>query len=88
LIALGAFLSFIVYYSNSIYLGIIGHFLNNFFASFFVYKYGKQDMETPRLSDSEILDAVIMIIATLVLFISVMILFYKLRFKKESVSVE
>jgi len=88
LIALGSFLTFIVYYSNSIYLGIICHFLNNFFASYFLYKYGKQDMETPKLSDSEILDAVIMITVSLVLFTSVMFLFYKLRFKKESVQVE
>jgi membrane protease YdiL (CAAX protease family) len=88
LIALGTFLSFIVYYSNSIYLGIAGHFLNNFFAAFYVYKYGKQNMDTPRLSESEIFDAVIIIIVSLVLFISVMLLFYKLRYKKESMQVE
>ncbi len=88
LIALGTFLSFIVYYSNSIYLGIVGHFLNNFFATFYVYKYGKQNMDTPRLSESEIFDAVIIIIVSLVLFISVMLLFYKLRYKKESLQVE
>lgn len=84
LIALGSYLSFIVYYSNSIYLGIISHFLNNFFAAFFVYKYGKQDMETPQLSGSEILDAVIMVIVSMLLFLSAMILFYRLRYRKES----
>lgn len=88
LIALGSFLAFIVYYSNSIYLGITSHFLNNFFASFYLYKYGKQDLDTPLLSESEILNAVIMIIVSLVLFTSVLILFYNLRYKKVSVNDE
>jgi predicted metal-dependent RNase len=58
--------------------------LNNFFASFFLYKYGKQDFETPHLSASETLDTVIMSAAALILFIGVLTLFYKFRYRGES----
>ena len=37
LVMLGVFLGFVVYCSDSIITGIICHFLNNFFAAFFVY---------------------------------------------------
>jgi membrane protease YdiL (CAAX protease family) len=83
LIILGTFLSFVVYYSNSIYVGMLCHFLNNFFAAYFVYVFGKEDIETPRLSQSETIDAIIFGISSLVLFVFVMYLFYKFRYKME-----
>ncbi len=88
LVVLGTFLSFVVYYSNSIYPAIVCHFLNNFFASFFVYRYGKQDIETPRISSSELLDAGMMIFVSLILFLSVMYVFYKLRYNRERIHAE
>jgi membrane protease YdiL (CAAX protease family) len=88
LIALGCFLSFVVYYSNSIYLGIICHFLNNFFASFFLYKYGKEDMETPHFSQSETMDVIITVSVSLILFLAAMFLFFQMRYKEREVEIE
>jgi membrane protease YdiL (CAAX protease family) len=48
LILLGFFLSYSVYYSNSILTGIVIHFLNNFLTAFLVYKYGKEGFEDAR----------------------------------------
>lgn len=87
LILLGFFLSFVVYYSNSIYTGMLCHFLNNFFASFFLYKYGKEDFEAPSLSGSEVLDTAVIALGSLVLLLLVMLMFYKLRYKKEAAEV-
>ena len=84
LVILGGYLGFIVYYSNSLYTSIICHFLNNFFASFFLYKYGKEDFQTLHLSASETMDTLIMTVSALVLFIGVLSLFYKLRVREES----
>ena len=88
LIALGCFLAFVVYYSNSIYLGIICHFLNNFFASFFLYKYGKEDIETPHFSQSETMDAIITVSVSLILFLGAMLLFYQMRYKEREAEIE
>ena len=83
LIILGTFLAFVVYYSNSIYVGMLCHFLNNFFAAYFVYMFGKQDIETPRLSQSQTVDTIVTGIISLILFVFVIYLFYKFRYKKE-----
>lgn len=45
LMLLGFFLSYAVYYSNSILTGIIIHFVNNFLTAFLVFKYGKEGFE-------------------------------------------
>ncbi len=78
---LGGFLGFIVYYSNSIFLGMLGHFLNNFFASYYLYKFGKQDFETPHLTNSEMFNTGVTAIISFLLFISVLYTFYKFRDK-------
>jgi len=76
---LGWYLGFIVYYSNSIWVGFICHFLNNFFASYFLYTFGKEDFETPSLAGDELTDTIVTGVFSLVLFISVIILYYRLR---------
>lgn len=48
LILLGFFLSYVVYYSNSILTGIVVHFVNNFLSAFLVFKYGKEGFEDPH----------------------------------------
>lgn len=48
LILLGFFLSYTVYYSNSILTGIVVHFINNFLSAFLVYKFGKEGFEDPQ----------------------------------------
>ena len=83
LIILGTFLAFVVYYSNSIYVGMLCHFLNNFFAAYFVYMFGKEDIQTPRLSHSETADAAITAAVSIILFVFVVYLFYKFRYKGE-----
>lgn len=81
LLMLGVFLGFVVYCSDSIYTGIICHFLNNFFATYLLYKYGKEDFQTPHISSSEKIDALIMAAVSLVLLASVMVMMYRLRTK-------
>jgi membrane protease YdiL (CAAX protease family) len=84
LIILGWFLGFVVYYSNSIYTGIVCHFLNNFFASYFLFVYGKDEFKTPEVSGSELPDTIIMTVFSIILFAALVFLFYKFRFKEEA----
>ncbi len=84
LIMLGVYLGFVVYCSDSIYTGIICHFLNNFFASYLLYKYGKEDFDTPRISSSQKMDAVILGTVSLVLIASLMIFMYRMRTIKKA----
>jgi len=86
LIMLGAFLGFAVYCSNSIYTSLLCHFLNNFFASYLLFVYGKEDFETPHISQSETIDAVMFFIVSLLLFGMVAYTMYKMRTVKEGVS--
>jgi membrane protease YdiL (CAAX protease family) len=79
---LGGFLGFVVYYSNSIYLGMLCHFFNNFFATYYLYKYGKQDFDTPRLTNSEVFNYGMTALGSLVLFLLVLFIFYKFRDRK------
>jgi len=79
LIILGSFLGFIVYYSNSIYTGVIAHFLNNFFASYYLYIYGKSDFETPHLTGDELTNTIVAVAVSVLLFVTTMWLYYRLR---------
>lgn len=79
LLILGFYLGFIVYFSNSLYLGILAHFLNNFFASYYMFVYGKTDFETPKLAGDELTDTVIAVILSVLVFASIIILFYRMR---------
>ena len=81
LVILGCYLGFIVYYSNSIFVGILCHFLNNFFASYFLYIYGKQDYETPKIAGNELTDTLVALILSTLIFSSIIIIFYRMREK-------
>lgn len=81
LLILGCFLGFIVYYSNSIYTGVLAHFLNNFFASYYMFMYGKTDFETPKLTEDEITNTIAAVILSVILFAGIIILYYRLRVK-------
>jgi len=87
LIILGIFLGFVVYYSNSILTGIICHFLNNFFAAYYLYAFGKENFDNPQLTGSESANALIASAVSIVLFAAVMVVYYKTR-EKESPAVE
>lgn len=82
LIILGCFLGFIVYYSNSLYVGVLCHFLNNFFASYYMFVYGKPEFETPRLAGDELTDTIVAVVLSLLIFTSIVILYYRLRVKQ------
>ncbi len=79
LVILGWYLGFIVYYANSIWVGIICHFLNNFFAAYFLYAYGRQDFETPNLTGDELTSTIAAGAASALLFVSILILYYRMR---------
>jgi len=48
LILLGYYLTYVVYYSSSIYTGIAVHFVNNFLSAYLVFQYGKEGFENPE----------------------------------------
>lgn len=86
LLILGSFLGFIVYYTNSLYTGIMAHFLNNFFSTYLLYKFGTEDIQTPKLSSSDIMDTLIFSFSSIILFVIVLYLIYKIGSKKYYVS--
>ena len=81
LILLGSFLGFVVYYSNSIFLGMFVHFLNNFIASYVLYIYNTTDINTPKITGKEGMDTMAIGLISALLFIFVIYLFYKFRTK-------
>jgi uncharacterized protein len=84
LVLLGWYLGFIVYYSNSIWVGVVCHFLNNFFATYFLYMYGKDEFETPRLTGDELTNTIVAAVVSVVLFAGTVIMYYRLRVKEPS----
>ena len=46
-----------------------------------MYVYGKTDFETPKLAGDELTDTVIALILSVLIFSSLIILFYRLRVK-------
>jgi hypothetical protein len=81
LIILGWYLGFIVYYSNSILTGIVCHFLNNFFAAYYLYVFGKENFENPKLTDSEVTNTLAASVVSFALFIIIILFYY--RFKEQ-----
>jgi hypothetical protein len=88
LIFLGCYLGFIVYYANSIWVGVIAHFLNNFFAAYFMYVYGTHDFETPLLTGDELTSSLAAGALSFVLFISIAVMYYRLRVPETVLSEE
>lgn len=83
LVILGWYLGFIVYYSNSIFTGVICHFLNNFLAAYYLYAFGKENFDNPHLTDSELTNALIAAVISFSLFIIVIVFYF--RFKDSEV---
>jgi membrane protease YdiL (CAAX protease family) len=79
LVILGWYLGFIVYYANSIWTGVICHFLNNFIASYTLYIYGKDEFETPNLTGDEMMNIIAAALISLVLFAGIILIYYRLR---------
>ncbi len=53
LIVLGVYLTFTVYYSDSIYTAVFVHFINNFISAGFVFFIGKESFDNPLAPVSE-----------------------------------
>ena len=83
LVALGFYLGFIVYCTNSIYTGMISHFLNNFFAAYFIYKFGKDEFDAPKVADSEVFNTAAAAAGGFLIFILVLFLMYRFRVKEK-----
>lgn len=85
LVLLGCYLGFIVYYSNSIWTGVMCHFLNNFFATYFLYVYGKDEFETPKIAGDELTNTIAAGVVSVLLFAGTVILYYRMRAKEQPV---
>jgi hypothetical protein len=76
LIVLGFYLSYIVYYSGSIWTGVAAHFINNFLSAYLVFRFGSENFDKPDEGFAENSILLISGIASLILFI-VIIAFIK-----------
>ncbi|RPI18368.1 MAG: CPBP family intramembrane metalloprotease [Ignavibacteriae bacterium] len=83
LMLLGFFLGFVVYYSNSIFTGMVCHFFNNFFAAFYIFKFGKDEFDTPHIANSETINTAISGVVSLVLFVIILLVYYRFRVKPQ-----
>lgn len=82
LIVLGWFLGFVVYYSNSIFTGMICHFLNNFLASYYLYVFGKENFDNPQLTASVTMNTLLAGVISLALFAVTIYIYYRFREKE------
>ncbi|MCX7878824.1 MAG: CPBP family intramembrane metalloprotease [Ignavibacteria bacterium] len=81
LVALGFYLGYVVYFSGSIWTGVICHFVNNFMASYFLYSSGKEEFETPDITGDKTLSILLVSAVSVVFFIYVLVSIY--RYGKE-----
>jgi uncharacterized protein len=82
LIVLGFFLTFVVYYSESILTAVACHFINNFISAFSVFKFGRENFAEPEFSGMQMFEFGMLGIVSLVLFIFLLIYIVKLYNKK------
>ncbi len=66
LILLGYYLTYVVYYSSSIFTGIAVHFVNNFLSAYLVFRYGKEGFENP---DGTIYDNMPLLVTGIISFV-------------------
>lgn len=71
LVLLGYYLTYVVYYSGSIFTGIAVHFVNNFLSAYLVFRYGKEGFENP---DGTIYDNMPLIVTGIISFVLFIIL--------------
>lgn len=72
LILLGYYLTYVVFYSSSIYTGIAVHFVNNFLSAYLVFRYGKEGFENPDGTIYDNLPLIVTGIISFVLFIIIL----------------
>jgi hypothetical protein len=84
LILLGFFLSYSVFYSNSILTGIFIHFVNNFLSAFLVYKYGKEGMDDPQGSFADNYGLLISGLVSFIVFLIILKIIKNLTAEKKN----
>lgn len=82
LVILGFYLTFIVYYSESIFTAVACHFINNFISAYSVFIFGKENFAEPEISGMHMVQFGIFGLISLVLFIFLLIYIVKIYNKK------
>lgn len=78
LILLGYYLTFVVFYSNSIITGIAVHFVNNFLSAYLVFRYGKEGFENPN---GTIYDNMPLLITGIISFVLFLVILRIIKYK-------
>jgi uncharacterized protein len=87
LIILGFYLTFAVYYSESIFTAVVCHFINNFISAYSVFAYGKDNITEPEISGMHLFEFGMLGLVSLVLFVFLLIYIVKIYNKKVQTSV-
>ncbi len=82
LIILGFYLTFIVYYSESILTAVVCHFINNFMSAYSVFVFGKESFTEPEISGMHLVQFGLLGLISLVIFIFLMVYIVKIHNKK------
>jgi membrane protease YdiL (CAAX protease family) len=85
LILLGFYLTFITYYSGSIFTAVACHFLNNFISAYSVFIFGKENFAEPDISGMQLLQFGMLGLVSLILFVFLLIYIVKLYNKKSQI---
>jgi uncharacterized protein len=72
LILLGYYLTYTVYYSDSILTGILLHFVNNFLSAYLVYRYGREGFDKPDESFADNMYVLLAGAVSLVIFLFIL----------------
>ncbi len=81
---LGVYLSFTVVHSGSIITAIVCHFINNFISAVAVYVYGKDEFISKEIPADEVMQVVILGIASLIVFTGIILLIKKMSVAKDT----
>jgi uncharacterized protein len=84
LVVLGFYLTFVVYYSESIFTAVACHFINNFISAYSVFAFGKENFTEPEFSGMHMIQFGIFGLISLVLFVFLIIYIMKIYNKKFS----
>lgn len=87
LILLGFYLTFITYYSGSIFTAVACHFLNNFISAYSVFIFGKENFAEPDISGIQLFQFGLLGLVSLVSFVFLLIYIVKLYNKKSQIVV-
>ncbi len=79
---LGIYLSFVAYHSGSIFTAMICHFINNFISVLAVYLYDKDEFISKEIPDNEIMQVILLGVASMFIFTGIVMVIKKLSVVK------